>query len=300
MKKRRHHYVWRKYLRAWANEEIIWCSRNGNVFQSNLMGVSQQRDFYKLKHLSRNDLKFIRSLTRVQHKGVLKKYNDFWIDTLNSITTIHNALESGEIQNEALAIYFDELVYNTEENYHESIESSAITYIESILNKNCDFFDLEESRSEFSHYLCFQYIRTKRIKENICNAYKHDQEKFGIDIENVWSVMRCIMASAMAFSIISDKNYRISLLLNDTNIPLITGDQPVVNIQAYGHFGTEIPEKTEFYYPVSPSIAILVSKNDFSKEGYYRKLSGEDVCFFNDAIIDASYEQIYSNKNIFQ
>ncbi len=56
MKKRKQHYVWKHYLSAWAENGMIWCCRNDKIFNSNLTGVGQERDFYQLKPLSEKDL----------------------------------------------------------------------------------------------------------------------------------------------------------------------------------------------------------------------------------------------------
>ena len=74
--------------------------------------------------------------------------------------------------------------------------------------------------------------------------------------------MRYIDASHMALSLFSDRKFKIFLLDNKTSIPFITGDQPVLNTYAAKTFGSEIPDKTEFYYPLSPTIAILISKKN--------------------------------------
>lgn len=85
MKKRRHHYVWRKYLRAWASNDSIWCCREGKIFRSNLMGVGQVRDFYRLKELSFHDIEAIRNLAIEPTKSHLKELNEGWIESFSAV-----------------------------------------------------------------------------------------------------------------------------------------------------------------------------------------------------------------------
>ena len=37
-KKKKQHFVWRKYLRAWSENESIYCLMDGRIFKSGLMG----------------------------------------------------------------------------------------------------------------------------------------------------------------------------------------------------------------------------------------------------------------------
>ena len=41
------HYVWRYYLRQWANNDQIYCLRNSKVFPVNIMKIAQERLFYQ-------------------------------------------------------------------------------------------------------------------------------------------------------------------------------------------------------------------------------------------------------------
>ena len=171
MIKRHHHYVWRKYLQAWSENSLIWCYRNGKVFNPNIMGVGQAKDFYKLKKLTSHDINFIRSFTIGRHNNVLRETDEQWIMTFQEISEIREVYEKNGVSNEIIDIEVDKLIHNFEENYHCIIESKSIKYIEMILNKNISFFENDEGRADFSYYLCMQYIRTKKIEENIKSSF---------------------------------------------------------------------------------------------------------------------------------
>jgi hypothetical protein len=53
---RRQHHVWRSYLDAWSTDQIIFCSRDGRTFPSNVGGVGVERDFHKLPALTSADI----------------------------------------------------------------------------------------------------------------------------------------------------------------------------------------------------------------------------------------------------
>jgi hypothetical protein len=59
MKKRRHHYVWQHYLRAWTVENQIACLRDGRTFRTGTTTVAVEKDFYRLQDVTEGDLRFL-------------------------------------------------------------------------------------------------------------------------------------------------------------------------------------------------------------------------------------------------
>ena len=97
MKKRKHHYVWRYYLRAWANNDSIWCSREGKIFKSNLMNIGQIKDFYKLKELSSSDIEFIYKAAIEPSAPHLQELHKGLISSFNLVFNIRKSIENNEI-----------------------------------------------------------------------------------------------------------------------------------------------------------------------------------------------------------
>src|SRR5688572_10702991 len=62
IKKRKQHFVWRRYLAAWAKDEQITCARGRATFVANVRDVAQERDFYRLEELTAEDLYWLRRL----------------------------------------------------------------------------------------------------------------------------------------------------------------------------------------------------------------------------------------------
>jgi hypothetical protein len=92
MKKRRHHYVWRAYLKPWSTNNKIWCHRDGKIFNPNLMGIGQERDFYKLKHLTKSDIALIKLLAIDHLNPRLKKLNEGWLTMFTAVFEIKEQL----------------------------------------------------------------------------------------------------------------------------------------------------------------------------------------------------------------
>ena len=89
------------------------------------------------------------------------------------------------------------------------------------------------------------------------------------------------------------KDAPLSLLVNKTDIPFITSDQPVINLYADYQKPEEEPNGLTFYYPISPDVAILLNSEDTQNKVY---LTREQVDYYNRTIIQASYQCIFANK----
>jgi hypothetical protein len=289
MKKRRHHDVWRKYLRAWSKDELIWCHREGRIFKSNLINIGQIRDFYKLKELSASDIEFIYKLAIERTPPPLRKLNIKWIEIFNLVFKIQHDLEQKGINDAQINKLYDEAIHNIEEDLHEKIESDAIGYIESILNEDIDFYKTDQGYADFTHFLCIQYMRTNKIKSSVL-AKVHPTKS--IDMEKIWNVLSHILATNMGWNLYAERHlYHMFLLKNRTQKELITGDQPVINTYAKG---SQPPKKLEFFYPVSPKLAILITGKPNHNVADEIILKEEDVKKYNLMMIEQSHNQIYA------
>lgn len=291
MKKKKQHYVWRKYLQTWVTNEQIWCYREGKYFQSNLMNIAQERYFYKLKNLSDEELKFLTQFST--HPGTsktLQKLNLGWIHMFTLVQKMKDSCEKYGVGNQELDIEFDELEHNFEENFHSHIEDSSTKFIDSILNKNIDFYHDDDKCEVFLHFICVQYVRTNKMKQNVIAQTK---SSIPVDGNKIWNVLSHIVATNLACSLYVDRaKFKLILLSNITNVTLITGDQPIIN--TYGN--DEPVTKLEFYYPVSPVLAILLTDSDSYTYGQEIVLSIKEVDNYNTLISKQSYNQLYSKS----
>lgn len=294
MKKRRHHYVWRHYLRAWAENDSIWCCRDGKNFKSNLMNIGQIKDFYKLKKLSAMDIEFIHKLAIEPSQHHLQELNKRWINSFDLVFQMKNLVESKGVNDPEINNLLDEAIYNFEEDLHSGIESDAIKYIESILNEDVGFYKTEQGCMNFTSYICIQYMRTQKIRTNVlANVSGMDF----IDTDKIWNVLSHIFATNMAWSLYADRqSFNMVLLKNQTTEELITGDQPVINTHATGLVSTEAPVNIEFYYPVSPKLAILITEEDNYNCVNEITLSICEIEKYNQSMVEQSHSQIYATS----
>lgn len=214
MKKRRHHYVWRYYLKAWTVDEKIWCLRNGKIFQTNPINVGIIKDFYILNELSPKDIEFLMKAFIEKQTGKLKELNLEWINIFNKIFALRTQLESNNLLLPEIEQKIEEYIYNLEEDLHAKIEFDSINYIKYILNEDISFYSQEEDKIKFLHFLCVQYVRTSGLKQNAIDSIKSNDI---MNINNVWNVLSHIIATSIAWTLCVKKDdFVMILLINNT------------------------------------------------------------------------------------
>ncbi len=288
---KRQHYVWRFYLKPWTDaKETIACCRNDKIFRSNLMGVGQENYFYKFVEINDDDAWLIEKIALDGNEPEeLKEMCMNWINTYRApFQTINNLKKMG-INNED---DFEKLINEGEEHAYCITEEIGKPYLEKIYNEDLSFYNNFDDKSGFNIYICEQFFRTKKRHESLSNVSKR-----GIDAQKLWPVLRHIFATKLAFNLTynADKKFKLFLLHDKTEINFITGDQPVINRYATKELQGKPIDKFEFYYPINPKLALLVTEKDYKDEDL--NITNESIVTeLNDLIFYNSQEQIYGFK----
>lgn len=294
MKKRKQHYVWRRYLNSWTDDGKVLCLRDGKIFSTDLMSLANERDFYRLKELTEEEIEFVKKIAIQHSPNILKNIHYKFLNGFTEVYTFRDNLRRNGLSDGDIEKKIDELINNLEEDYHSKIEGNSTKYIDSILKKDVHFYKTEEGRTEFLYYLCIQYMRTKKMKTNVIQATNYQNK---INTENIWNVLSHIYATNVAFGINRQPEFNLLLLNNLTNVPFITGDQPVVNTFGVGKKINASVDELELYYPISPNIGLLVTKKYQNLRSSQYDISDSTLIGqYNSYIVTESQEQVYSNS----
>ena len=89
------------------------------------------------------------------------------------------------------------------------------------------------------------------------------------------------------------KETTIALLNNNTAIPFITSDQPIINLKC--DYDNDLAETTEltFFYPISPTKALVINGDNTERQ---IDVSEEAVREYNSAIARSSSHLIIGNE----
>jgi len=296
MKKRRQHYVWQHYLNPWTTDKKLWCLREGKIFPSVTNNIGHERDFYRVEELTESDIEYVRKLSVDPSVGLLKTANEGWIATFQMAFEYRKQFIGLGLPLESINEEMDVVLNNIEENFLAHIEGESIKYLDFLRSGSIEFFGVEDDKMTFCHNLCIQYLRTKNIKQSILSNMSSIPQINHINIDACWGVMKHIYATNIAFALITNPPVILNVAPGDE---LITGDQPVINTFAASAGKNNMPTDTEFYYPISPSIALLITSDPAYRAVDSVLITVKEVEEYNRAMYEMSYEQIYARSKVY-
>ena len=79
-------------------------------------------------------------------------------------------------------------------------------------------------------------------------------------IEHAWWFLSYMFGMNIGLSLYLDRHNTIhALLVNETEVPFITSDQPVVNVHScVSETEFTMPQHSDLYYPISPRVAYII------------------------------------------
>lgn len=293
MKIRGQHYIWRYYLQAWADGAgVIHCLRDGRIFPVQPKNVAKERDFYRLKSLTQADIGFIELFAIKPAPVHLQKLHRNLIAAFTKITTLNDAANSSLPDGHEVRKALDIAVNNAEEMLHGGIERSAKKYLDAMRNGDVSFFPDDLGLPNFMYYLSAQHFRTKGLKEKLLEkSYPLGTSAY---LKKTWNVLNHIFAANLGWSLYAErKQHQLILLENNTGVPLLTADQPTINIHAAGD--DQPPERLAFYYPLSPYLAmLLLDEPPQDKAAFRREMTEAEVDTYNRLIVERSHEMVFA------
>ena len=196
-KKKNQHYVWKNYLKSWANAKgQICCTRNGELLpaSTNLDNLAVERYFYELKPLNDDEYNYLSlflhlrypksQATMLAYINTLQKTFSGKEDFIEAVEQISAFLGNDQVPEECKEEYdriihwYDVETKNKIENHHTEEEHSAIPWLESLKRQCYDFYLTDEplsdwdvvtkdERFQFLRFLCTQHNRTKMMKDKM-------------------------------------------------------------------------------------------------------------------------------------
>jgi hypothetical protein len=288
MKKRRQHHVWQRYLKPWATGDQIHCLRGGVIFATNTTNVAVERDFYKLHRRTTADISLIQTLIIAPAHHLAKRHHEHLLMqfTLPALFVEQNREQLGNI--EQIDNLLDECQTNALEDYHAGIENSFLPILDDILKGDLSFYSDDDRCIGFLHFICTQHMRTKGVKERSVERVK---QRDGQDLSRIWNIAVHMFAFNIGMSLfVERKKRKLALVQNRTDVPFITGDQPIVNLHGDG---VRPPDELCFYYPVSPNLALILTEVDKEPAFSTDSLNLAQVAAMNAKMLKACHSQVF-------
>lgn len=286
------HYVWRHYLGAWATSDTFCCyrQRERKLFPTQPKVIANENYFYETQQLTEGDLAFLAAFIGKATDGELRKLNREYVDLTQLSFQIRDKLQSEDLHSSKRAELEDELRWierNMIERYHSGIEGACCEILDSLRRCDDNFYRDERNVITFLYFLPLQYFRTIKMKEGMGSIASGFQ---GHDPRRTANILNHICATNVGAGLFRERNvYRIVFLQNETPIPFITGDQPVVNM-----LNPSSTDDVELYYPLSAHLAMVLTKDTVRYKDREVALTSLEVEKFNYAIYSKSFDQVYS------
>jgi hypothetical protein len=303
--KKRQHYVWRHYLRPWADNESIWTyfKEKDKIIKPGLMGVAQEKYFYGLEDFTDEEIAFLKNFVEKTSPPVLKSLNSDFLALFTSTSLLKRQLAANtnpKVDRELIAFEIKKLEANSMEDAHCIMEHFGFKLIQCRSLEDLKVLSIDDNLYEAIMFLWVQYFRTKAMRKSALKSFNGD--KFEGLADKSWNIISFVMATTLARNISLDKNLRFLFIENNTAIPFITGDQPVFNIlkDQLNEEGEVV--ELELYYPLTSNCAISLHFRTEQIGIFEVKIATEHyINYLNEkAFENADYYVFANNKEILE
>jgi hypothetical protein len=287
------HYVWRHYLAAWAIDGTFCCYRQKDrkLFSTQPKTIASETYFYEIQQLTDGNMQFLEDFISRATDGRLRELNRDYVKQTQLSFNLRERLKRTGLLPEARTALEEELRWverNLIELYHAGIEGKCQDILDSLRSGDDAFYKDEVLCGKFIFFLSLQHFRTAKMREGLLNIPSYVP---GHDARRTANILNHIHATNVGVGLFRERSaYRIVFLKNETSTPFIAGDQPVLNM-----LDPKATDDLELYYPLSPRLAMLLTKDAARFQDRERSVTLFEVERYNYAIYSNSEDQTYSS-----
>ena len=295
MIKKRHHVVWQGYLRAWAQENLIWFLQGGAIDCTSLGNVAVRKKFYSLRDLAPADYRLaVALLERVAPD--LRFLAKGWLHLYHQLPRLLRLAQDKNLQNSALGQEIAALVASFEEDLHAEIETESIPILAALRDSDESIVQEPESFMKFCIFVSAQMLRTPT---DLALVQAHIGEcALEGDIQAVWGLLRTVFVGVMAFTLgKSMQRTELTYLRAPSDAEFVVGDRPVINLAASSD-PTIPPEQLVMYFPVSPALAAVVDFDSSGRRVGHGTLDAAGVGRLNRRMADSADIQVFAASRV--
>jgi len=294
--KKKQHYVWKKYLMSWSNKNQIFASFKSSrkIIKTNIEGIAQERFFYALEDFTEEEEIILKEIITLGSNDIVRPLVMEFYHMITSYSKISRAMKNNDlstINSAELDENLASLKANTMEDMHTSFEKFGEKLIEVRKIEDLEFLDDERELLTAMIYVSFQYLRTKNMREiikPIITKYPYLSNKF-------LNFFPFIYAPGIADSLTYGKKTKLIFFDNKTEIDFITTDQPIINAKKHIVSDTGIVSQLDYYYPITPKIAIIIHYQEQEEKRKYVLIEKQQVNYYNDLMISNAKEFVFSS-----
>lgn len=266
--KKRHHFVWAKYLARWGSgtKNIFYTTKTGKIAHDSVRAIVADDFFYKTTTLTSKHVEVIKGFSRQSPDHLQQQHMSYLNDFLMMQQAEIIYRKSGTQDLEA-ELHLHAMKCNLMENLHASHEKMALPVLAALADEQLDVLQDKQHMIEFMAFFGHQIARTKTFRDCVIQA---QPRRNALEIEvadamaHAWWFLSYMFGMSIGLSLYTGRhNARHALLVNDTRLPFITSDQPIVNVHScISETEFAAPEHADFYYPISPRVAYIICDSE--------------------------------------
>jgi len=295
-RKKKMHYTPKNYLSAWRKDGgvIFMEKRKINKERRNPESVGREIGFYALpSDFSIDDILFVLNHFVANMRDDAR--DEFACDFINYIMNL--VIAKFYATSAPVVDLLEKELNNYIENAYSKAESRIIPKFKDIDCKQCLLLANKKERNDLIYFMLLQYFRTRMMRERVKLSFIQSGvadplKTYESQIIRSWSILAILLAMDSWFNLMADDgNIQITLVEADESCPFVTGDQPVISL-GYDYSGFKENNEMQLYFPLTPTRAVILTHKCLPM--FKGKLTCCNIIFLNDAIVNASYEQVYA------
>ena len=302
--KRNHHYVWSHYLKNWAEgNDLFYISKKGKIAKDSVKGLAKETDFYKISPLNEEDVDIIRRFSKLS-PPFLQEEHESQLNHFIKLSSISKLINSSGISSDEINKLDKVIKHNSLENMHSIYEDLTVEVIGALCRGDRTVLDETQNMIAFCSYIGHQISRTKNFKDKAKQALdgnvslRKQYPKEARLLERNWWFISYMLGINIGFSLYESKDRDNHIFIeNKTETPFITSDHPIINVHldVLNKAEDEVPERSDFYFPVSPKYAYMINHSS-EYNGLEGSISKEMVKKLNGHVYEKSYINVFSSN----
>lgn len=266
--KKRHHYVWANYLTRWGSgtKNVFYTTKTGKIAHDSVRAIVADDYFYKTNTLTEMDVQVIKGFSRKSPDHLQQQHMSYLNDFLK-MQQFEAIYRKSGIKNLKTELHLHATKCNLLENLHASHEEKALPVLAALADEQLDVLQDKQHMIEFMMFFGHQISRTKPFRDGLVQVQPRST---ALEIEvadamaHAWWFISYMFGMSIGFSLYASRHEdRHALLVNDTRVPFITSDHPVVNVHScVSETEFVAPEHADFYYPISPRIGYIICNSE--------------------------------------
>lgn len=266
-----HHQVWANYMKRWSpdNLRVYYTTKKGNIGYDSVKNVAVERHFYRVEFLTEEHLEVIKNVSKHSDDSLQQIHMSYLSDYL-SMQQYSMLYEKSGVKDDMADKLLEAWKCNGIEDYYTKHEGECQHILERLAARDLSVLEDYDNMMKFMQFYAHQMVRTKTFKDTVIAGISSPSAQTNPlaskRMEECWWFVAYMLGMNIGRSLFLDrKTDNHCLLINDTNTPFITSDQPIINVyQPFDNDEVRPPEDHEcdHYYPISPNVAYMINKSD--------------------------------------